>query len=281
MQAMAAVTTLTVRKAILLALLWLSHYSGTALAQQEIVTVPTRAGVTQSYFLTSIPKDLKAVAVLFPGSGGLIRLRNENGKIRFGTENFLVRSRSEFIKRGSVAAILDAPSDQQGNWGMTDEFRRGELHFTDISAVVAELGKRFPNVPVFLVGTSRGSVSVAALGARFDQRIAGLVLTSTMFRAARGKAKEQGPGLSGFDFATIKLPALFVHHVSDQCEFTPYSDAARLSDQFPLIAVFGGDPPQSGPCDAFSAHGYIGREPATVEQITNWMLKKPFLHEVK
>ena len=61
-------------------------------------------------------------------------------------------------------------------------------------------GKRFPNVPVFLVGTSRGSISVAALGARFDQRIAGLVLTSTMFRAARGKAKEQGPGLSGIRF---------------------------------------------------------------------------------
>jgi hypothetical protein len=98
---MAAVTTLTVRKAILLALLWLSHYSGTALAQQEIVTVPTRAGVTQSYFLTSIPKDLKAVAVLFPGSGGLIRLRNENGKIRFAQKTFscvVVRSLSNAVR---------------------------------------------------------------------------------------------------------------------------------------------------------------------------------------
>jgi predicted alpha/beta hydrolase family esterase len=260
---------------------WLCGLPDAALAQQEIVTLSTRPGVTQSYFLTSIPKDLRAVAVLFPGSGGLIQLRNEDGKIRFSTDNFLVRSRSEFIKRNVVAAILDAPSDQQGNWGMTDEFRRGELHFTDISAVVSQLGKRFPDVPLFLVGTSRGSVSVAALGARFDQRIAGLVLTSTMFRAARGKAKEQGPGLSGFDFASIKLPTLVVHHVSDQCEFTPYSDATRLSEQFPLITVFGGDAPQSGPCDAFSAHGYLGKESETVEQIVNWMLKKPFLHEVK
>jgi hypothetical protein len=260
---------------------WLCGFPGGALAQQEIVTLVTRPGVTQSYFLTSIPKDLRAVAVLFPGSGGLINLRNEGGKIRFGTENFLVGSRSEFIKCGAVAAILDAPSDQQRNWGMTDEFRRGVLHFTDISAIVAELGKRFPGVAIFLIGTSRGSVSVAALGAKFDQRVAGVVLTSTMFRAATGKAREQGPGLSGFDFATIKLPALFVHHVSDQCEYTPYSDATRLSDQFPLVTIFGGDSPQSGPCDAFSAHGYVGREPATVEQIVNWMLKKPFLHEVK
>ena len=76
-------------------------------------------------------------------------------------------------------------------------------------------------------------------------------------------------------------PVLFVHHVSDQCEVTPYSDAARLSDTYPLISVFGGAPPQSGPCDAFSAHGYLGKESETVEQIVNWMLKKPFRHEVK
>jgi hypothetical protein len=69
--------------------------------------------------------------------------------------------------------------------------------------------------------------------------------------------------------------------VSDQCEFTPYGDAARLSEKYPLITVFGGAPPQSGPCDAFSAHGYFGKESETVEQIVNWMLKKPFLHEVK
>lgn len=269
------------RLALVLVVRWLCGSSGAAFAQQEIVTLQPRPGVTQSFFLTSFPKDLRAVAVLFAGSGGVINLRNENGKIHFGTENFVVRSRAEFIKRGVVAAILDAPSDQQRNWGMTDEFRRGELHFTDISAVVGELGKRFPNVPVFLVGTSRGSVSVAALGARFDQRVAGVVMTSSMFRAATAKAREQGPGLSKFDFTTIKLPALFVHHVSDQCEYSPYSEAARLSDQFPLVTVFGGDPPQSGPCDPFSAHGYLGREAATVEQIINWMQKKPFLHEVK
>ena len=87
--------------------------------------------------------------------------------------------------------------------------------------------------------------------------------------------------MSNFDFTTIKIPVLIAHHVSDQCESTPYSDAARLSDKYPLITVYGGAPPQSGPCDAFSAHGYLGKEAETVEQIVNWMLKKPFLHEVK
>ena len=123
---------------------WLCGFPDAALAQQEIVTLSTRPGVTQSYFLTSIPKDLQAMAVLFPGSGGLINLRSENGQPKFGQGNFLVRSRAEFVKRGVIAAIIDAPSDQQGGWGMSDEFRLGDAHFTDISAVIDDLDKRFP-----------------------------------------------------------------------------------------------------------------------------------------
>ena len=70
-----AVAISTARNAVLLAVLWMSCFARTALAQQEIVTLPTRPGVTQSYFLTSIPKELQAVAILFPGSGGSIQLR--------------------------------------------------------------------------------------------------------------------------------------------------------------------------------------------------------------
>src|SRR5688572_15123882 len=130
---------------------------------QEIVTLSTRAGVTQSYFLTSEPKNLQAVAVLFPGSGGLIQLRTESGRTKFNQGNFLVRSRAEFVKRGVVAAIVDAPSDQQSGWGMSDEFRLGNEHLSDISRIIDDLAKRFLEVPLFLIGTSRGTISGAAL----------------------------------------------------------------------------------------------------------------------
>jgi hypothetical protein len=46
--------------------------------------------------------------------------------------------------------------------------------------------------------------------------------------------------------------------------------------QYPLITVNGGLPPTSGPCDPFSAHGYLGKETETVDAIANWMLKKPY-----
>ena len=76
------------------------------------------------------------------------------------------------------------------------------------------------------------------------------------------------------------MPLLLVHHVSDQCVSTPYGDAARLSEKYPLISVFGGATPQAGPCEAFSQHGFLGKS-ETVEQIVNWMLKKPFSQEAK
>jgi len=177
--------------------------------------------------------------------------------------------------------IVDAPSDYQSGGGMSDDFRLGTDHFTDISAVIVDIAKRFPGPPIFLIGTSRGTISAAALGTRLGSQLAGVVLTSTVFRQSSGRAGESGRGLSRFDFETIKIPVLFVHHVSDQCGVTPYGDAARLADKYPLISVFGGRPPESGPCDSLSAHGYLGKEPETVEQIVNWMLKKPFIEEVR
>jgi hypothetical protein len=86
--------------------------------------------------------------------------------------------------------------------------------------------------------------------------------------------------LSGFDFTTIPSPLLFVHHTEDACTYTPYQAAQRLSDRFPLVSVSGGLPPRSGPCDAMSAHGYLGKEAETVQAIAQWMLKQPFPKEI-
>jgi pimeloyl-ACP methyl ester carboxylesterase len=247
------------------------------LQAQEIVTLPTRDGVTQSFLLT-VPADgkLAAAAVLFPGGGGNIRLRLEDGNIRFAPNNFVVRSRNEFVQRGVAAAVMDAPSDQQS--GMSDGFRSGSQHAADISAVLADLKKRFPGIPVYLVGTSRGTVSAAYVGQVVGADIAGVVLTSSVYLAGGGRRGQ--PGLSGFDFSRIKSPLLLVHHRNDGCNVTPYHAAQRLADRYPLVSVTGGKPAISEPCEALSAHGFLGKEPETVEAIVNWMLKKPFNKDI-
>jgi len=247
---------------------------------QEIPTLATQARVTQSYFLARVPEKPVAIAVLFPGGGGDIRLRSEAGDIKFSQGNFLVRVRGEFVKRGVVAVVIDAPSDQRGGWGMTDEFRFSKEHLADVRAVIADLSRRLPSLPIFLIGTSRGSISAASVGARVDGGIAGVVLTSSMFRATNPRAREPGPGLSRFDFGSIKVPVLIVHHREDACAVSPYGDAASLARTFPLVSVTGGLPPTSDACEPMSPHGYLGRETETVDAIVNWMLKRPYAREI-
>ena len=246
---------------------------------QELVTVSTRDGVTQSYLLEVPSHWPHALAALFPGGGGNIHLRQEDGAIRFSPNNFLVRSRHEFVARGIGTAVMDAPSDRSS--GMDDDFRSSTRHQNDVRAILADLNKRFPSIPVFLVGTSRGTVSAAYLARALGSDAAGTVLTASVFLPSGKRALYGGAGLSGFNFASVKSPLLLAHHRNDGCSQTPYHAAQRLADRFPLISVSGGKPAVSGPCEALSEHGFLGREAETVEAIVNWMLKKPFRNEIE
>ena len=246
---------------------------------QELVTTSPRDGVTQSCLLEAPSHPPHALALLFPGGGGNIRLRQEAGNIGFSPNNFLVRSRHEFVARGIAVAVMDAPSDLQS--GMDDDFRSGRKHQDDVRAVIAELSRRYPAAPVFLVGTSRGTVSAAYVARAVGSGVAGTVLTASVFLPSGRRALHGGAGLSGFDFASIKSRLLLVHHRSDGCSVTPYHEARRLADRFSLISVSGGKPAVSGPCDALSEHGFLGREAETVEAIVNWMLGKPLKKEIE
>jgi hypothetical protein len=245
-----------------------------AASAEDIVILSTRGGVTQSYLLSSpAAGKARAVAVLFPGEAGKVDLEREAARVLLDRGNFLVRSRRLFTGSGIVAAVMDTPSDQ--SHGMRDEFRLGSAHAEDTGRVVADLKSRFPGLPVFLVGTSGGTISAASAGKRLGPGVDGVVLTATLFLATRRR-----PGLSGFDFSSIPVRLLFVHHVGDGCDPTPYSEAKRLADRYAVVSISGGLPPQSKPCEAMSAHGFLGREADTVDAIVKWMLKQPYSKEI-
>jgi hypothetical protein len=253
-------------------LLWLVALTAHA---QEIVTLDTRPGVTQPFFIAGMGGvEAKAVALLFIGGGGYIRLRMEDGQPRFGAQNFLPRARAEFIRNGILPVVMENPSDQQGHQGMNDAFRASTQHAGDVRAVVAEVKRRHPGLPVFLVTTSRSTISGAHLARALGDEVAGVVLSSSLFYVGQRSA------LAGFDFATIKRPLLLVHHREDACPSTPYTDADRLSAVFPLVSVKGGKPPQSGPCDPFAPHGFFGKEAETVDAIAAWMLQRPYRKDI-
>ena len=84
----------------------------------------------------------------------------------------------------------------------------------------------------------------------------------------------------------ITVPVLVVHHQQDACRASPFGAATGLpaalsgSAKVDFVAVSGGDPPRSEPCEAFAAHGYIGRERAVVGVIADWIAGKPVPKQV-
>jgi pimeloyl-ACP methyl ester carboxylesterase len=237
---------------------------------EERVTIPTRPGVTQSFYLTKPEGSPAASLILFTGGFGTL---GKYGPADLRHGNFLVRSRDLFVAQDFIVAVMDVPSDQSS---LSDNFRFSSAHRRDIAAVIAYLRQR-ANVPVWLVGTSRGTLS-AANGATLPSGGAdGVVLTSSILR---GGDKNPVSTLFEAGLGNVTIPTLLVHNREDGCPACPFSYAADLlgrvtsAPRKDLISFAGGDPPITEPCEALSRHGYLGIENKVVAAIGAWIKAK-------
>jgi predicted alpha/beta-hydrolase family hydrolase len=240
-------------------------------AVDGVRTISTRPGVTQSFLLVHPGGAPVATVVLFAGGNGLLALGS--GKLGLGG-NFLVRNRGRFAGQGMLVAVIDSPSDHPGG---LDGFRTSAAHAEDVRAVIAAL-RQEANVPVWLIGTSMGTVSAASVAARLTAGGPdGIVLTSTVTRVGRERIETVGD----VHLDEIRVPTLVVHHKNDACKATPYADTPSLVRDFKhapkreLLAFDGGSAPQSGPCEAFAAHGYVGLDAEVVTAIVAWIKATP------
>jgi len=236
--------------------------------QDYYVVVTRRAGASQTVFVMK-PETPAATVILFMGGPG-----RANVSPRGATSgNFLIRSQLYFFEENLMVAIVDVPSDRD----TLEFFRHSEAHAIDITGVIAEL-RKLADVPVWAVGTSNGSASVANVAARFPPPTGpdGIVLTSSVERSgARSN--------SVFDASLnrIRVPALVVHHKDDACPSTPYSGAIRLKDTLSasptrgLVGIDGGSMPYGPPCEPYHYHGFIGRERQVVKIIADWIKAHP------
>ena len=142
-----------------------------------LIEIPSREGVKQP-FLYSKAASPVATAILFQGGPGKIGVAGSatNGWARF--ENFLSGGARRFTDNGITVAILETPSDQ-GN--LNGGFRNSPEHNQDIAALIAFLRKENPGLPVWLVGTSNGSLSATSAAANLGRAGPdGIVLTSAV-----------------------------------------------------------------------------------------------------
>ncbi|RYF41338.1 MAG: alpha/beta hydrolase [Comamonadaceae bacterium] len=211
-----------------------------------------------------------SVAVLiFPGYPGILRLRTEGGAVVHALGgNFLVRAR-RFLNTEKVFTVLvDCPVDQWHWCG--DAWRSGAQHAGDIAEVVEAARQVFGAQRVFLAGTSYGTVSTSFLARSLEGKIDGAVHTATFTDPRLGREAHGAP-MRGFDWSRAKVPQLFVHHRQDPCGVTSYESVVRRRGEIPLVTVEGGEGARGEPCEAFSAHGFVGREREAMGAIHQWI----------
>lgn len=242
----------------------------TAAGEEQIQRIASRPGVTQSFVLVRPAGPPVASAILLPGGRG--RLGLERGRLAAGATNFLVRNRAAFAAHGLLVAVLDAPSDRVAD-GLV-RFRTGPEHAEDVRAVMAALRAEAP-VPLWLVGTSMGSVSAANVAVRLSAGGPdGVVLTSSVM----GRSREMTESLQDIALDRIRVPTLVVHHRDDGCRASRYADTSWLIRQLSAapkrerLTFTGGAAPQSDPCEPLAPHGYFGIDATVVEAIARWIV---------
>jgi len=238
--------------------------------QSSVFTIPTRQGVTVKTLFVPPNGAMNAVLVLFIGDTGLQAFTQQGDQMSYST-SFMSRTTPLFLAQGYAVLLVNAPSDHPS--GMSRTFRQSSANAQDISMIIDFLLSKSIK-PIFLVGTSRGTISVENYASTNpnDSRISGIVLTSTYgpleLQVLVKNVTLQMPG--------VPLPVLFVHNVFDGCSETPFQAAVDFSKTFTssskldFIKVQDQLASDHDPCGAMSAHGFKGAENQVVKNITDW-----------
>ena len=257
----------------------------------KLVEIETREGISLKFILIK-PENPVASVILFAGGKGQLDLYSTFGKpyVKKGKNIFVVRTRKEFAEQKLMVALVDMPSDFKKKAGKVSwwpdwpekkvQFRMCEDHGKDISAVAKYL-KKISNIPVWIVGTSWGTVSATNGAIRSADVIDGLVLTSSMTRTReKWRMRKTHPNcILDMELDKIAVPSLLVAHNDDKCEVTPAEDVKKIlkglknSKNVKAIYFDGGKKthPESKECWGRSAHGFYGIEKKVVTAIADFI----------
>lgn len=250
----------------------------------ERVTLATH-GDTRSSYAYVAPAAPQAVLLLLAGGGGHLRL-DAQGCPRALTGNSLVRSLPLFQAQGYATALLDAPSDHEGEDGLSG-FRTAPGHAQDLGRVIADLRQR-SGLPVWVIGTSRGAISAANAASQLSGLAApdGVVLTSPV-TAGNPRGSKAWVAQTVFDLPleAITVPLLVIGHAQDKCLRSPAAENERIlarasSARKQLVTVEGG-PGRAGlsaveACEGRSPHGFVEQEAEVAAGIARFIRGEPY-----
>lgn len=250
------------------AILCFSALSAQEIGRGEVQRIATRENVSVPIY-TYWRKDAVATIVLFSGGAGGYGRIGEDGWPTSG--NFLIRTGKIWATHPFNIVMIGRPSD--GIDLALGGVRTGDQHAADNVAIFKTI-QRKSTLPIWLVGTSMGTISTAAAAIRDNERlVAGVALTSSITGyKIDGAVPKQ-------DLEKIRVPTLIFHHEEDACKFCQAHEARNIAGQLehaPIkktLIVTGGSEARGNPCEAFHHHGYVGMEKEAVDLIAQWILR--------
>ena len=209
----------------------------------ELLVLPTREGVTNSYWW--MPRiNAKANLILLSGGSGGIGYRNGTPQ----SSNFLIRSREHFATGNpegnfNVALMGNASDMRQLDPGL----RARSEHVQDIAAVVAHIRAK-NKAPIWLLSAS-----------------------CTAFKTPTSVPKQA--------IDKIRVPVLIISHEKDRCNATRPDENKYIIEGLKnarvkkLVTSSGGHNPTGDECEALHWHGFINYEAQASKAITDWIIK--------
>ena len=249
--------------------------------EESVTTVNLPRGTELNLVVSKKPGSTPSTAaLLFPGYPGVLRVEVQNGAPVYQLRgNFLVRARRHLVTDQVMTVMVDCPRDRWSN--CDDDYRTSDQHAADVSAVIDRIKADFGVGKIYVVGTSYGTVSSSFLARKLAGRIDGAVHSAT-FTDPRGGRNRNVHGLPmwNFDWTATHVDQLFVHHHDDPCPVTQYRSVVARRGSIPLITVQGSKGARGEPCEAFSPHGFVGREQAVMRAIGDWITTRKVVETV-
>jgi hypothetical protein len=245
---------------------------------KRLVTLRSNNGITQKFILV-VPENPIGIVILFAGSDGRLKISNQFGSpsINGLAANFLVRTYRKFARHNFIVAMVDCPDELYKPHGLTYALRGGPQHQWGVSATI-EYCKRIANVPVWFIGTSAGTISVANLGISLRNKVDGLVFTSSVTDMTRNEFMSHFKnGIIDYPLFMIEDPVFIAAHAGDACAGTPPGKANMLQAKLvnsPEVVVKiynGGQPVGSDVCAGRHYHGFYGMEGTVINDIAQFI----------
>jgi hypothetical protein len=249
--------------AVVIAAFGLAGFALPLAAQTIITNIPLASG-SEKVMLAG-PANPRAILIMFVGSYGMVDF-DANGVTGYEAVNFLVRTQTLWLGQGFSVAIPGSPN------GRTLMGHRQDPDYVDAIARTIDFVRSRATAPVWLIGTSMGSIGAASGAAHLPSRIAGVVLTSSVTTSSKNSSE------TVFDsgIGAIAVPALVVANRGDTCpssspSLAPKILAALTGTPRKELIVVESSAIQGDRCEGLSPHGYLGIEGDVVQRIAGWI----------